>query len=244
MLLYKLTEIQLKQRLLDLSGNPIPDEYDPCRLILLSRHQVAFWYETHPKVVISTRKIKNLKNKKVELKFAQNEEGIFNFTIYRYAKPLGKIASVMYDDKICICKGVASVKMPCGNIEGRSAELIDYNRKVSEEEFNKKIQYEIAYMKKNSGKKWTTFTYPVGYSSDRIFENDSPIVFKQIGIALSERLQKERNLTIVKNLLMRKEKNDTELKLLKVKGLSIKFLKKLSSNLNKQYQVVGCRKLL
>ena len=32
---------------------------------------------------------------------------------------------------------------------------------------------------------------------------------------------------IVKDLLMLKEKNDTELKLLKVKGLSIKTLKKI-----------------
>ena len=45
-------------------------------------------------------------------------------------------------------------------------------------------------------------------------------------MAVSERLQKECNLTIVKNLL-RKEKNDTELKLLKVKGLSIKTLQKI-----------------
>ena len=30
---------------------------------------------------------------------------------------------------------------------------------------------------KNGGKKWTTYTYPAGYNSNRIFENDSLIVF-------------------------------------------------------------------
>ena len=99
-------------------------------------------------------------------------------------------------------------------------------------------------MRKNGGKKWTTYTYPVGHNSNRIQKNDSLNVFEQIGIAVSERLQKERNLTIVKDLLMWNKKNDTELKLLKVKGLSIKTLKKTSSSLNKQYQVKGHRKML
>ena len=80
--------------------------------------------------------------------------------------------------------------MPCGKIEGRRAELIDYTRKVilSEEEFNKKIQHEIECVRINGGKKWTTYVYPAGYDTDRNFENDSLIVFKQIGLAVSERL--------------------------------------------------------
>ena len=53
-----LLQIPSEQRLLDPSENPIPDEYDLCKLTLLSRHQIAFWDETHPKVVISTGKIK------------------------------------------------------------------------------------------------------------------------------------------------------------------------------------------
>ena len=85
-----LQQIPLDQRLLDPSGNPIPDEYDPRMLTLLSRHQVAFWDETYPKVVISTGKIKNLQNKNVEVKFSQNKEGNFNITSYRYAKPREK----------------------------------------------------------------------------------------------------------------------------------------------------------
>ena len=103
--------------------------------------------------------------------------------------------------------------MPSGKIEGRRAELIDYTRKkiIPEEELNNKIQHEIESMRINDGKKWTT--YPMGYNRNRIFENDSLIIFKQIGIAVSERLQKEHNLTIVKDLLMWKEKNDTKLKL-------------------------------
>ena len=81
--------------------------------------------------------------------------GNFNLTSYRYANPSEKIVSVKYDDEICICLGVASVKMPCGKIEGRRAELIDYTRKVilSEEEFNKKIQHEIECVRINGGKK-------------------------------------------------------------------------------------------
>ena len=63
-----LLKLPLEQRVLDPSGNPIPDEYDPGRLPLLGRHQVTFWDETHPKVVISTGKIKTLQNKKVEVK--------------------------------------------------------------------------------------------------------------------------------------------------------------------------------
>ena len=126
--------------MLDTSGNPIPDEHDLCGLILLSRHQVAFLDETHPKVV----KIF------VEVKFSQNKEGNFNLTSYRYAKPLEKIVSVKYDDEIFICLGVTSVKTPRGKIEGRMAESIDYTRKVikSEEEFKKKIQNEIERVKK------------------------------------------------------------------------------------------------
>ena len=55
-----LQQILLDKRLLDPSGNPITDEYDPRRLTILSRYQVAFWDETHPKVVISTVKIKKI----------------------------------------------------------------------------------------------------------------------------------------------------------------------------------------
>ena len=60
-------------------------------------------------------------------------------------KPLEKIASLKYDDEICICLGVASVKMPCGKIEGRRAELIDYTGKViiPKEELNKKINMRL-----------------------------------------------------------------------------------------------------
>ena len=117
------------------------------------------------------------------------EEGNFNLTSYRYAKPLEKIVSVKYDDEIHICLGVASVRMPCGNIEGRRTKWIDYTGKViiSEEEFNKKNQHEIERVRINGGK-WTTYTYSAGYNSNRIFEDDSLIVFKQIGIAVSERL--------------------------------------------------------
>ena len=57
-------------------------------------------------------------------------------------------------------------------------------------------------MRKNSGKKWITYTYPPGYNSNRIFENDTLIIFKQKGMAVSERLRKERNVTIVKDLLI------------------------------------------
>ena len=78
--------VPLEQRLLDPSGKSIPDEYDLHRLTLLSRHQIAFWDETHPKVIISTGKIENLRNKKVEVKFPQNKEGNFNLTSYRYTK--------------------------------------------------------------------------------------------------------------------------------------------------------------
>ena len=59
-------------------------------------------------------------------------------------------------------------------------------------------------MRKNGGKKWITYTYPLRYNSNSIFENNSLIVFKQKGIAVSERLQ----LMIVKDKLMWKEKND------------------------------------
>ena len=95
--------------------------------------------------------------------------------------------SAKYDDEICICLGVASVKMPCRKIEGRRAELIDYTRKViiSEEELNEKIKDEIERFRKNEGKKWTAYTYPAIYNRYRIFENDPLIVFKQIGIAIS-----------------------------------------------------------
>ena len=64
------------------------------------------------------------------MKLPWNEEGDFNFTSYRYAKPLEKIVLVKYDDEICISLGVASVKMPCGKIEGRRAEFIDYTKNV------------------------------------------------------------------------------------------------------------------
>ena len=77
---------------------------------------------------------------------------------------------------------------------------------TSEEEFNQKIQDEIERVRKNGRKKWTTYTYPQGYKMNRIFENDPLIVFNQIGIAVSERFQKECNLTMVKELLMLKEK--------------------------------------
>ena len=68
--------------------------------------------------------------------------------------------------------------MPCGKIEGRRAELIDYTRKVIvlKEELNKKIQNKVEFMRINDGKKWTTYTYPEGYNSNRVFENDSLIV--------------------------------------------------------------------
>ena len=75
--------IPLDQRLKDPLGNEIPDEYDPQKLTLVSRHQVTFWDETHPKVVISTGKIKTLHNKKVEVKFPCDKEGNFNLTSYR-----------------------------------------------------------------------------------------------------------------------------------------------------------------
>ena len=76
---------------MDPSGYPIPNEYDPRKLTLLSRHQVAFWDETHPKVVISTGKTKNLQNKKVEVKFPWNKKGNFNPTSCRYANPSEKL---------------------------------------------------------------------------------------------------------------------------------------------------------
>ena len=96
------------------------------------------------------------------------------------------------------------MKMPCGKIEGRRAQMIDYTGKViiSEEELNKKIEHEIERVRINGGKKWVTYTYPAGYNSDQIFENDSLIVFKQIGKSVCERLKTERNLTKVKDLLM------------------------------------------
>ena len=75
------------------------------------------------------------------MKFSWNKEGNFNLTSYRYAKPAGKNVSLKYDDEICICLGVESVKMPFGKIEGRREELNDYTGKViiSEEELNKKF---------------------------------------------------------------------------------------------------------
>ena len=42
--------ISLVERLKDLSGNDVSDEYDPRQLMLLSRHQITFWDKTHPKV--------------------------------------------------------------------------------------------------------------------------------------------------------------------------------------------------
>ena len=83
----RLLSIPLDIRLKDPSGNGVPDEYDPQKLTLLSRHQVAFWDETDPKVVISTGKINHLLGKNVEVKFSQNEEGIFDNSSSDYVQP-------------------------------------------------------------------------------------------------------------------------------------------------------------
>ena len=50
---------------------------------------------------------------------------------------------------------MALVKIPCGTIVGKRAELIDYTGKViiSEEEQNSRIKAEIEKVKKNKGKK-------------------------------------------------------------------------------------------
>ena len=75
-----LLSILLDKRLKDPSGNDIPDEYDPRKLTLLSRHQVTFWDEIHLKIVISTGRIKLLLGKNVEVKFPWNKEGIFDIS--------------------------------------------------------------------------------------------------------------------------------------------------------------------
>ena len=61
-------------------------------------------------------------------------------------------------------------------------------------------------MRKNGGKKWITYIYPAGYNSDRIFENDPLIIFKQIWMTVSERLQKEHNYNCEKFIDMEGEK--------------------------------------
>ena len=124
-----LLSIPLDIRLKDPSGNDIPGEYDPRKLTLLSRHQVAFWDETHPKVVISTGRIKHLPGKNVEVKFPWNKEGIFDISSSDYAQPSETLVSVKYEDEIRLCLGVASVKMPCGTMVGKRADLIDYTGK-------------------------------------------------------------------------------------------------------------------
>ena len=64
------------------------------------------------------------------------------------------LVSVKYEDEIRLCLGAASVKMPCGTVIGKRANLIDYINKVviSEEEEIKKTQSEIEKVKKNGGK--------------------------------------------------------------------------------------------
>ena len=64
-----LEDIPLTIQLQDPSGRNIPDVYDPRKLTLLSRHQVVFWDETHPKTIVSTGKIKNLPDKDIEVSF-------------------------------------------------------------------------------------------------------------------------------------------------------------------------------
>ena len=139
---------------MDPSGNPIPDVYDPRKLTLLSRHQVAFWDETHPKVIISTGKVKKLPNKNVEVKFPWNEDGTFDIFSKKYAQPSETIVNVKYDDEIRLCLGVALVRMPCGKIVCKRSELIDYadNVVISEEEQNSRIKSEIEKVEKNKGK--------------------------------------------------------------------------------------------
>ena len=48
---------------------------------------------------------------------------------------------------------------------------------ISDEEFNEKIKYEIECIRKNGGKKRTTYMYPLGYNGNRFFLNDPLIVF-------------------------------------------------------------------
>ena len=85
----------LTQRLTNPSGKSIPDKFDPWRLTLLSRHQVAFWDETHPKVIVSTRKIKKIPNGNVEVKFHKKEKGHFNISSGCYEIPNAKIVNLI-----------------------------------------------------------------------------------------------------------------------------------------------------
>ena len=154
-------------------------------------------------------------------------EGIFNNSSSDYAEPSKTLVSFKYKDKIRLCLGVASVKMPCGTVVGKRADLIDYTGKVviSEEEEIKKMQSEIEKVKKNGEKKWITYAYPSDYNSNSIFDLDSLFVLKQIGTAVWQRLQEKKAFLCVKDLKMRENKSNNELKLLKVYSLCIQTLK-------------------
>ena len=145
-----LRNIPLDIRLKDPSGNEIPDEFDPRRLTLLSRHQVVFWDETHPKISISTGNIKNFQDLNVEVKFPRDKEGNFCINSNKYTTSTEKIVKVKYQDEVRLCLGVASVKMPNGSIIGKRADIIDYTGKViiSEDEENRRIQMEIDRVRK------------------------------------------------------------------------------------------------
>ena len=153
----------------------------------------------------------------MEVKFPRDKEGNFCINSNKYTTSTEKIVKVKYQDEVRLCLGVASVKMPNGLIIGKRAEIIDYTGKViiSEEEENRRIQMEIERVRgisKNSkNKKWKTITYPPGYSSRNIYENDPICFLKQIGSTVCSRLLEKHNLKTIKDLLVLKEKNENEL---------------------------------
>ena len=198
-----LEAIPLTIKLQDPSGRNIPDVYDPRKLRLLSRHQVAFWDETHPKTIVSTGKIKNLPDKDIEVRFPRNSEGSLNIVSGFYGAPSEKIVSVKYESEIRLCLGVASVLMPDGKVIGKRAKLIDYTGKliISEEEHERRINDEIERVRRIKGKQWITKTYPMHYDENNIYKNDPHSVFKQIGNVACCCLKRVKKIFVVKDLM-------------------------------------------
>ena len=212
---------------------PLPDYFHPDKLVKLDRCQVAYWDETH--------RICDLKSSK-----ASTARGI-NF-VYRYPRdddraldPNGELKNtdptelnVKYDQEVRLALGVFLYQHPSGEIEGRRIKPFSYTSQtiLSEEEWQRKVQYEISRVKKlkgdSSGNKgqWTQKV-----RQGRIFEADRLSVLKGIGPTVESRIS-EQGYSEVRHILAIKNDETRQRDLVRnVKGLSYKMLTNLFEQL-------------
>jgi len=173
------------EELKDPTTKELPAKYDPKKLKKLVLDQIAFWDETHKKVVIGKTRVDG---KMMEVRFKRDPE-TGKLDADGELEESSSILKVKYPEEVRLCLGVAKRMLEDSNGKyiGMQAEAFDYSAKIilSIRDWDRKVREEIERVRKLTGKKGTIW-FDSGREEGEIWEGDPLNKIKGIAASLTK----------------------------------------------------------